>query len=138
MIAHLRAERPLQSAWPMSTDRRRTPRVPCDLPAHWKLQSRVIAARAVDLNADGLFLRTDSIVAENHLMDLAVTLPHTEVSFFGVARYVGASRHGHGIGVKIHAISREDREAWMRYYRLALERMLDTLPPAIARHLRAP
>lgn len=119
----------------MSADRRRTPRLQCDLPVQWKRGWRDVLARACDMNADGIFIRTDETVELNHMVDVTVTLPTGKVTFMGVARFVGATRHGRGIGVSIHVISKEDRERWSAFYQSKLRDLVDAMPAAVSRHL---
>lgn len=121
----------------MSADRRRTPRAPCDLPVEWRRGWKTVFGRARDLNADGFFLITPHTLALNFVMDLIVTLPDGPLAMLGVARYVGPTRHGRGIGVAIHAITKEDRARWHAYHRAALAEMLTQLPEPVARYLRA-
>ena len=93
--------------------------------------------RVRDLNADGFFLLTTHTVELNYLMDLVLTLPDGPLPLLGVARYVGATRHGRGIGVAIHAITKEDRARWHAYHRAAVDSMLIAMPEPVARYLRA-
>ena len=101
----------------------------------WKRGWRDVDARAADMNADGIFIRTDETVELNHMVDISVTLPTGKVTFMGVARFVGSTRHGRGIGVSIHVISKEDRERWLAFYRGAVRDLVETLPAAVQRHL---
>jgi hypothetical protein len=121
----------------MSIDRRRTPRAPCDLPVEWRRGWKTVMGRARDLNADGFFLITPHTLELNFVMDVIVTLPDGPVPLLGVARYVGPTRHGRGIGVQIHAIAKEDRARWHAYHRAAVAEMLTQLPEPVARYLRA-
>lgn len=122
----------------MSADRRRSPRVPCDLPVLWKRGWRTTPLRVLDLNADGVFIATSDKIDLNFLMDLVITLPDGDLSFLGVARFLGATRHGRGVGVAIHGITPEDRKRWQVFYRTEVHKMIDAMPPAIAVHLRRP
>lgn len=122
----------------MSLDRRRTPRVPCDLPAVWRRGWRRDELRVRDLNADGMYLATDAKVALNYLMDLVIELPDGPLEVLVVARFQGRSRHGPGIGVAIHAIDPDDRKRWHAYHRRLLEQLVDRLPAGIGQHLRPP
>jgi hypothetical protein len=104
-------------------DRRRTYRVPCDLPVLWRRGWRDVSARACDLDTDGLFLATSHSIPVDQTMDLVVTLPDGPVRVLGVARYLGVTRHGRGIGVAILAITAEDRTRWLSWYRAEVEAM---------------
>lgn len=121
----------------MSIDRRRSPRAPCDLPVEWKRGWKTVHGRARDLNADGFFLITPHTLELNFVMDVIVTLPDGPISLLGVARYVGPTRHGRGIGVQIHAITKEDRARWCAYHRAAVAEMLAHMPEPVAETLRA-
>jgi hypothetical protein len=122
----------------MTVDRRRTHRVACDLPVEWRRGWRLVVAHARDFDTDGLFLATAHTIPLNQTMDLVVTLPDGEqINIVGVARYVGVTRHGRGIGVAILAITDEDREKWLAHYRAELDCVIGMMPEPIARHLRA-
>jgi hypothetical protein len=121
----------------MLVDRRRHARVACDLPVEWRRGWRVVLAHAKDIDVDGFFLATTHTVPLDTTMDLVVTLPTGPVAVVGVARYVGATRHGRGVGVAVLAITEEDREAWLAYYRGELDAVIGTKPASVARHLRA-
>jgi len=121
----------------MTVDRRRSPRVPCDLPVEWRRGWRVVIAHARDLDADGFFMATAHNIALNTAMDLVVTLPSDQITVVGLARYQGVTRHGRGVGVAMLAISDEDREKWTAYYRAELDAMFGAMPEPIARRMRA-
>src|SRR6187200_3738580 len=93
----------------MTVDRRRTHRVPCDLAVEWRRGWRLVVAQARDFDTDGLFLATTHTIQLDQSMELVVTLPDgTSINLLGVARYVGVTRHGRGIGIAIIAITDED------------------------------
>lgn len=121
----------------MSADRRRTPRAPCDLPVEWKRGWKTVYGRAKDLNADGLFLLTPHTVELNFIMDVIVTLPDGPVPILGVARYIGPTRHGRGIGIAIHSITKDDRARWHAYHLAAVTVLVNAMPEPVARYLRA-
>jgi hypothetical protein len=118
----------------MHSDRRRTPRVPCDLPVEWRRAGRVLRCRARDLNEHGFFVSTEIPVDLHHVMDVMVMMPDGPLEVLGVARFVGATRYGHGIGIAMHAISSADRKRWELFYNAARHQMLSGLPPEVARH----
>lgn len=101
-------------------ERRRTTRVPCEVPVTWRRRNAVLAVMR-DVNADGLFLLTTESVELNQVMNLVVTLPDGPIEFFGVSRFVGDSGHGRGIGVAIHTMSDQEKQRWMRFHRGWLE-----------------
>ncbi len=120
----------------MNADRRRSPRVPCVLPVTWKRGGTSHQLRVLDLNADGVFIETTQPIELNYLMDLVLTLPDGDLPFLAVARFLGASRHGKGIGVAIHVMTPEDRKRWHAFHCGLVQRMIDAMPPGIAQHLR--
>jgi alkylated DNA nucleotide flippase Atl1 len=73
--------------------------------------------RAADLNSDGLFLRTEMPVDLHYVMDLVIRLPAGPIEVFGVARFVGMTRYGHGVGVALHSMTKEESERWWTFYR---------------------
>jgi hypothetical protein len=115
-------------------DRRRTPRAPCDLPALWRRGRRTVNARIRDLNEHGLFLETPEVADLGYVVDLSITLPVGPIEVLGVARFVGVTRYGHGIGVAVYALSRDHRRHWEDFYRTALADLRSKLPVEVARH----
>ncbi len=120
----------------MSLERRRSLRLPVDLPVQWLRRGKQLPLRAHDINSDGLFLLTPYEVPHNYLMDLEVALPTGKITFTAVARFCGPSTWGLGIGVEIHVISPTDRYAWLRFYRTRQERAMRALPASVAQMLR--
>jgi hypothetical protein len=118
----------------MSEERRLSPRVPCDLPVDWRRGLRTLRCRARDLNVNGLFVATEVPVPVGYAMDLCVHFPTGPLEILGVARYVGRTRHGHGIGVQVHVIDKKDSERWLVYYRSLRRDLLEAIPEEIARH----
>jgi hypothetical protein len=118
----------------MDSDRRRTPRVPCDLPVEWRRAGRTLRSRARDLNEHGLFIATEIPGDRHHVMDGVVMMPDGPVEILGGARVGGATRYGHGIGIAIHAISNADRKRWELFYNSARHQMLSSMRPEVARH----
>ena len=103
-------------------EKRRSARVATALPVRWLRAGRPVDAVATDININGLFLRTDTAPIESALMQLEVALPSQTVRFFGVARFVGNTAGGHGIGIEIHLIDEQARMMWNQYYRMLLAR----------------
>jgi hypothetical protein len=118
----------------MDDDRRRSPRVPCDLRVEWRRGLRTSWCRARDFNLGGLFIATEIPVELHYAMDLVVHLPSGAIEVLGVARFVGNTRHGHGIGVAVHSITDEDRARWLVFYRAARHDLVSSFSPGIARH----
>jgi hypothetical protein len=118
----------------MDDERRRSPRVPCDLPVEWRRGLRTQHCRARDINLDGLFIATEVPVDLHYVMDVIVHLPSGPLEVLGVARFVGKTRHGHGIGIGVHAISNADRARWLVFYRAARHDLVAMMPPGIAAH----
>ena len=99
-------------------ERGRSTRAPCDVPVTWRRRKLVVASMR-DVSAHGLFLLTPQSVGLNQVMNLVVTLPDGPIEFFGVSRYVGESKQGHGIGVSIHTMSTEEKSRWCSFHRTA-------------------
>jgi hypothetical protein len=78
-----------------------------------------VVASIRDVSVEGFFLLTPESVALNQMMNLVVTLPDGPIEFFGVSRYVGESKHGHGIGVSIHTMSNQEKTRWYSFHRAA-------------------
>jgi len=101
---------------------RRTERLPVELAVTWNRSGRAISCTAVDLNAHGLFIRTDEIVERGSLLHLRIKLPDRAVEMFVTARFVGNSVRGHGIGGEIFLIDDVSNCHWLGFYdRLCIE-----------------
>lgn len=116
-------------------NRRRSLRVPQDLSVEWKRGARHVEARAANISAHGVLIRTDEGVAVNQVMDLVVHLPGHSVSFLGVSRFVGDTRWGHGVGASIHVMSSEDQVRWASYYERVAAQRVASLPPSVRKLL---
>lgn len=82
----------------------------------WSRGGRELECAAVDINAHGMFLRTDQIVEPESLMHLRVRLPDRVVEMFVTARFVGSTVSGRGIGVEIFLIDDVSQCHWMTFY----------------------
>ena len=95
---------------------RRTERLPVELHVTWNRAGRDLPCSAVDINAHGLFVRTDEIVEPESLMHLRVQLPDRVLEMFVTARFVGKTVSGHGIGVEIFLIDDVSQCHWVAFY----------------------
>jgi hypothetical protein len=103
---------------------RRTERLPVELGITWNRGGRDLQCTATDINAHGLFVRTDQIVEPEALMHLQVQLPDRAIEMFVTARFVGRTASGEGIGVEIFLIDDVSQVHWMAFYeRLCAEHM---------------
>ena len=82
----------------------------------WNRAGRAIACTAADINAHGMFLRTDEIVELGSLLHLAVQLSDRVLEMFVLARSVGKTAAGHGIGVEIFLIDDVSQRHWLASY----------------------
>ncbi len=112
----------------MTFDRRRSLRLPVELPAIWRRSGRNIEVRVHDISAEGLLVLTEQRIDIDHVMDLSVSIPSGLVRFVAVARFCGPSKWGPGVGARIHAMDRNDRDRWLRFYRERLERAARAVP----------
>jgi hypothetical protein len=98
---------------------RRSERIPCQVGVTWVRFHNRTEMVGVDASLHGLFLRTDATTAAGSLMKIEVTLPDGQppIVLFVVARFVGTSASGRGIGCSIHVAADEDRARWTQYYR---------------------
>lgn len=95
---------------------RRSERLPVELPVSWNRAGRTIPCTALDVNAHGMFLRTDEIVEPESLMHLKVQVPERVLEMFVTARFVGKTVSGHGIGVEIFLIDDVSQAHWLAFY----------------------
>jgi hypothetical protein len=101
--------------------RRRSARVSVSLTVRWMRRSGVAVLQAKDISLHGMFLCTHEVTQPGSLMHLEVVLPNRcTLRMFVIARFVGASVSGHGIGVEIHLMDELERHAWDDYYRSEL------------------
>jgi|SRR3954466_12606322 hypothetical protein len=95
---------------------RRTERFAVELPVIWNRAGRAIDCTAIDVNAHGIFVRTDEVVEHDSLMHLRLQLPERALEMFVTARYVGNNGRGHGVGCEIFLIDDVSRAHWLAYY----------------------
>jgi hypothetical protein len=95
---------------------RRSERVAVEIPVVWNRAGRAIHCSASDLNAHGMFLRTDEIIEPGSLMHVKVGLPERDIELFVTARFVGRTTSGQGIGVEIFLIDDVSHSAWITFY----------------------
>ncbi len=117
--------------------RRRSERVNASLKVMWVRRSGSVELTALDISRDGMFLRTDETTMPDSLMQLEIALPNCIVRLLAVARFLGTTARGRGIGAEIFAMDDRERRAWLVYYRsvLAAEKQQQAAAPrhAIAR-----
>jgi hypothetical protein len=108
----------------MSSFPRRSPRVTCTLPAHWKRHRQRITGDVLVCNEHGMFIQTEHEADIGYLIDVTVEMPSGPISFTAVPRYVGdaGDGRGHGIGVEVHVMEYGDRARWSAHYRRQLAR----------------
>jgi hypothetical protein len=53
-------------------------------------------------------------------MQLEVQLPDGVITMFVIARFVGKTMSGEGVGVELFLLGPEERRRWTRYYRRVL------------------
>ncbi len=82
----------------------------------WNRAGRTIPCTAVDVNAHGMFLRTEELVEPESLMHLRVQLPDRVLEMFVTARFVGKTVSGQGIGVEIFLIDDVSQAHWLAFY----------------------
>ena len=100
----------------MSPSQRRSPRVNVTLAADWIRRDRVTRLCAVDINRDGMFLRTTEEIPVRSLMQLQVILPDGRYTLMVAVRFAGTTDSGHGLGVEIVVATNTARNAWTRFY----------------------
>jgi hypothetical protein len=99
---------------------RRTERIPVDIPVVWTRAGRAISLKAVDINAHGMFLRTEQVVEPESLMHLRVHVRERPLEMFVTARFVGKTASGQGIGVEIFLIDDVSQVQWVSFYERTL------------------
>jgi hypothetical protein len=98
--------------------KRRSMRLSSNLRVRWIRLPKSRELVAASINEHGMFLRTDATTTLDSLMQLETTLPGGGVvTMFAVARFVGRTPGGAGIGVEIHLMDDKQRQAWLEFYR---------------------
>jgi hypothetical protein len=107
-----------------SMSKRRSERIAVTLPVRWIRRPNDVETIAIDMNIHGMFLRTDEpSVLPGQLMQVEVKLPEGSLELFVIARFVGLTERGLGIGVEIFVMDDVARGKWANYYRaLAVQR----------------
>ncbi len=95
---------------------RRTERIPVQLNVTWNRGGRAIDCIACDVNAHGMFIRTDEILEPGSLMHVVAHLPEHTIDMYVTARYVGRTFSGQGIGAEIFLIDDVSQCHWIAYY----------------------
>ncbi len=103
--------------------RRRTKRIECNLPVQWIRRGIAQPAVARDLNAHGLFIATELDAQPMELLQIVIQLPDGPITACVIARFVGKSESGKGVGAELFTLSEADRRRWNRFYRAALRSM---------------
>ena len=109
--------------------KRRSRRVPCDVTVSWMRRGVAVPAVAADINEHGMFIRTSLAAHAGELLQLVVHLPDGALTCCVIARFVGESESGRGIGAELFVIAEGDRRRWSRHYRAALRAMSAPVAP---------
>jgi hypothetical protein len=100
-------------------NKRRSARLASSLHVRWVRLPKTRELLAANINEHGMFLRTDATTSLDSLMQLEATLPGGAITMFAVARFVGTTVNGRGIGVEIRLMDEKQRQAWLAFYRSA-------------------
>ena len=117
----------------MTKSKRRSERIRISLPVRWIKRSGDTNTTAADINLHGMFVRVNDLsVVPGQLLQLEVELPIGKVQMFAVARFVGRSDSGIGIGVEIFVMEEKQQSQWSNFYRSQI-RQQKTVRVAVAR-----
>lgn len=100
----------------MSIARRRTQRIPTKLGIQWHRGHSIIEAVAGDINEQGMFVKTDLACQPDEMLPVTVLLPDGPLKMIVVARFVGTTTSGRGVGAEIFVIGEAERERWTAHY----------------------
>ena len=104
------------------------------LPVRWIKRSGDTLTTAADINLHGMFLRaSDLSVMPNQLLQLEVELPNARLQMFAIARFVGRTESGIGIGVEIFVMEEKQQALWAAFYRSQSARQRKIERVAVAR-----
>ena len=100
----------------MRVDQRRSRRIPCNLPVTWLRLSNDVKGIARNISLEGMFVELETAVEVGFIMRLRVDLPDGPVNAVGEARFAGDTATGHGCGILIFTLGREDQQRWQAHY----------------------
>ena len=109
------------------TDKRRSPRVPVDFDVRFTFGNREHQAKALNLSADGMFIKTDYMLLQNDVVEIFFHLPDAPESLWMKGRVVWGSRvEGQessisGMGVQFLEPLPEQKDSVERYLRALLK-----------------
>src|SRR5207245_11583210 len=97
----------------MSKSKRRSERIPGSLPVRWIRKSGIIETTAADINLHGMFVRSaPGRIKPGEMLQLQVVLPDGNLDVFVVARFVGQTESGAGVGVEIFVMDELAQTGW--------------------------
>ncbi len=118
------------STKPSAAQRRRSVRVPSSLEVSWTRRGVAVPAVAADINEHGLFVFTTMSAHPGELLPVRIELPGGAITAIVIARFVGISESGEGIGAELFVISDDDHLRWCRYYQAQLRAHVAVTSPS--------
>ncbi len=95
---------------------RRSQRVGCAMPVYWSRRRTPMSGQAIHCNAHGLFIATLYDADVGFVLDFTIVLPTGAISATGIARFVGFTPAGRGLGIELHVMDTGDRQCWHTHY----------------------
>jgi hypothetical protein len=95
----------------MSSEQRRTPRIPVDLPARYRSEGVSLDGRAWDLSQDGMFFMSPFLDDTPGEINLELDLPDSDepLRLTGEVRWVDDGALHAGMGIRFHNIAIQER-----------------------------
>ncbi len=102
-----------------SEERRRSPRVHCELWTHWIRRSGSVEAAVTDISDRGLFVRSTELPTMGEMVQLEVFLPAENVPLrlFVVVRSLSQADGRHGFGVELRQADDATLQRWKAFYK---------------------
>ncbi len=116
------------------TSKRRSERVTTSLPVRWIRRGNIVQLTVADINLHGMFLLTQDLsVVPGELMQIQIVLSEkTVLDAFVIARFVGKTASGCGIGVEIFVMDERQQLVWSQHYRATAQRRRAVKTVAVA------
>jgi hypothetical protein len=100
--------------------KRRSRRIPSRLAVRVMRRGAWVTASAGDINEHGVFIRTEVKAWPGELLQFVIDLPDGPMNAFVVARFIGTTETGVGIGAEFYNLAEVDRVRWSRHFRAEL------------------
>jgi hypothetical protein len=103
--------------------KRRSRRISSKLAVCWLRGGKEIPALVADINLHGMFIRTELDAWRDELLEVIIQLGDGPLRMCVVARFMGNTDSGRGIGAELFLVSKNDRRRWSQHYHATLRKL---------------